>query len=87
MIAFNDILLQMQDLYNRKNHDYGNSYEKSLDEDGLIVAKIRLGDKFNRFKTIIKSESEVKDESIEDTLIDMANYAVMTLTWIRNKQC
>lgn len=44
------------------------------------MARIRLGDKFNRFKTLSRSgEQKVDDESIRDTLIDLANYAIMTV--------
>lgn len=44
------------------------------------MARIRLGDKFNRFKTLSRSvERKVLDESIRDTLIDLANYALMTV--------
>lgn len=78
------IFKEMLELYAKKNKDYGNSFDKSLDEDGLIVLKIRLGDKFNRFNSLIKQNYtyEVKDESLRDTLIDLANYAVMGVRWI-----
>ena len=71
-------------LFTRKNSDYGNSFEKALDEDGLLVAKIRLGDKFNRFVTLLKKSgvTEVKDESMRDTLMDLATYAHMTILWM-----
>ena len=83
---FDVITEQMHDTYIKKNHDYGNSFDKSLDEDGLLVAKIRLGDKYNRFSQLLKKDAEVADESIQDTLIDLANYAVMTLLWMKNKE-
>jgi len=70
------------ELFIRKNHDYGNSFERSLDEDGLIVAKIRLSDKLSRFSTLVKSDSKVKDESIRDTLMDFATYAMMTVMFL-----
>lgn len=38
-----------------------------------------MGDKYNRFCRLIKAEAQVKDESIRDTLIDLANYAIMTV--------
>ena len=37
-----------------KNQAYGDSFTKSLNEDGLLVLKIRLGDKFNRISQLIK---------------------------------
>ena len=46
----------------------------------MAMARIRLGDKFNRFKTLSRGgEQKVNDESIRDTLIDLANYAIMTV--------
>lgn len=73
---------EMVELFDRKNTDYGNSFEKSLDDDGLLVSKIRLTDKLNRFGQLIKNDSLVKDESLRDTLIDLANYTVMTLMYL-----
>ncbi len=71
---------ELNDLYARKNADYGDSFGKSFEEEGLAMARIRLGDKFNRFKILSRSvERKVLDESIRDTLIDLANYALMTV--------
>lgn len=71
---------EINDLYARKNHDYGDSFGQSFREEGLAMARIRLGDKFNRFKTLSRNpEQKVNDESIRDTLIDLANYAIMTV--------
>lgn len=83
---FQQITKELFETYKRKNHDYGDSFNKSLDEDGLLVSKIRLGDKFLRFSTLIKREAQVADESLEDTLLDMANYAIMTAMWLRNRK-
>jgi hypothetical protein len=64
-----------------KNADYGNSFESSLEEYGLIAALIRMEDKMGRLRTLIKSEAKVKDESISDTLRDLSNYALMASVW------
>lgn len=76
------------DTYRKKNADYGNAFEKSMDEDGLLVAKIRIGDKIRRINSLIKNngEGQVKDERLEDTYLDLANYCVMTILWIRKQQ-
>lgn len=73
--------------YRKKNADYGNAFEKSMDEDGLRVAKIRIGDKIRRINSLIKNngEGQVKDEKLEDTYLDLANYCVMTILWIRKQ--
>ena len=82
-ITFSSIVEQMKEIYSRKNSDYGNSFEQSLDEEGLAAARIRLGDKWNRFKTLSKGkEIKVTNESLQDTLIDMANYCIMTSMWL-----
>lgn len=73
------VLKELHELYARKNHDYGDSFHQSFLEDGLVMSKIRIGDKFSRFKTLIKGDQKVHDESIRDTLIDLANYALMTV--------
>lgn len=70
----------IHDLYVRKNHDYGDSFGQSFRDHGILAGVIRIEDKFNRLKTLSAgSEARVKDESIRDTLRDMANYAIMTL--------
>lgn len=75
-----DICHEINDLYARKNHDYGDSFHQTFTEEGMAMARIRLGDKLARFKSLTKSGvQEVKDESIRDTLIDLANYAIMTV--------
>lgn len=45
------------------------------------MPRIRLGDKLNRFKTLTKGMeiALVNDESVRDTLVDLANYAIMTI--------
>jgi len=81
-VFIKDFTNTMVETYRKKNHDYGNSFDKSLDEDGLLVAKIRIGDKINRYNTLKDSKAKVKDESIYDTLLDLANYCIMTIMWI-----
>lgn len=78
-IMHEDICKELNDLYKRKNADYGDSFGKSYKEYGEVMAVIRLEDKLNRFKNLIKNNQCVLDENIDDTLIDLANYAIMTL--------
>ena len=74
-----DICEELNEIYARKNHDYGDSFGKGYAEYGMVMAVIRLEDKLNRLKSLIKAESLVKDESMNDTLMDLANYAIMTV--------
>jgi len=80
-----EICMELNKLYVDKNHDYGDSFGKGFKEYGIIMPIIRLEDKLNRLKMLIKSENKV-DESIDDTLRDLANYAIMTLIEYREEE-
>ena len=82
---FKDIVKGMIETYVRKNHDYGNSFDKSLDKFGLVASVVRIGDKMNRIESLVQKKAMVQDESIRDTLLDMANYAIMTVMWMDNQ--
>ena len=74
-------------IYTQKNHDYGDSFHQTFLEEGYAMARIRLTDKLNRFKALTrKSEQQVMGESIQDTLLDLANYALMTVLEIRDSE-
>lgn len=63
-----------------KNKDYGDSYAKSVERYGQTVTLIRLADKFSRLETLILSGDAAEvEESIDDTLMDLAGYALLEL--------
>ena len=70
-------------VYERKNADYGDSFAQSLDKHGLIAAIVRMDDKLNRVTSLNSSgDIQVTDESLRDTVMDLANYAIMTVMWM-----
>ena len=77
--AFKDITKELCELYLEKNRRYGNSFSNQFKEFGVICATIRLNDKMERLKSLTRNPQDCGDEPIEDTLKDMANYAIMTL--------
>lgn len=81
MMSFDEVTKELNELYVAKNSDYGDSFNDLLYEFGLITVVIRLQDKMNRLKAITKNDGEylVKDETIRDTLMDLANYSIMAL--------
>lgn len=83
--SFMGITTNMAKTYAAKNHDYGNSFEQSCDKFGIIASVVRLGDKMNRIESLTTKEAEVKEESIKDTLLDLANYAIMTVMWLNQQ--
>ena len=77
------ICLELNETYEKKNADYGNSFENSLDKHGLIAGIIRMDDKMSRLISLnSKNEQQVMDESLRDTLMDLANYAIMSVMWL-----
>lgn len=74
---------ELNSIYEAKNADYGDSFGKGYKEYGMTMPCIRLEDKLSRLKSLSKQDAKVKDESIEDTLLDLANYVIMTLIELR----
>ncbi len=73
------LLQQIHDTYVKKNHDYGDSFSRSFKKYGLVAAMVRMEDKWNRLDNMaLGAEQKVADETIRDTLLDLAGYCVMT---------
>lgn len=83
---FDGICQDLMRLHAKKNHDYGNAAHESYEEFGIISYVITLNHKMKRLKTLTKTgvEQEVKGESIEDTLMDLAAYAIMAIESLRS---
>lgn len=77
--SFKDVLDKLNSIYEAKNKDYGSSFDKTFEEFGTTALLIRLSDKYNRLVSLHKNnnQNEVKDESFSDTLLDLANYAIL----------
>lgn len=69
----------------KKNSDYGNSFEESLDKHGIVASIVRMGDKMNRLESLTDASrtQQVGSESLLDTLEDLSNYAAMTACWLK----
>ena len=75
-----EICKRLNALYAQKNHDYGDAFKKNFDEFGNVYPIIHLSEKLDRLKTLMQGEDQkVVSESIDDTLMDLANYAIMTM--------
>ena len=86
--VFKSITGEMTRLFEIKNKNYGNSFSKQFDEYGLTSVCIRLEDKLNRLKSLSKQgdNANVDDESLRDTLIDLANYSVLSIMEIDKRK-
>jgi len=64
------------ELFTRKNIDYGDAFAQY----GVVGVLMRIEDKLQRAMSITKNGVNlVNDETIRDTLIDLHNYAAMSL--------
>lgn len=83
-----DICVELNNTYAKKNKDYGNSFGETFNKLGIISAVTRITDKYNRLVslcTLPDEERMVRDETISDTLLDMANYCIMTEIALREE--
>lgn len=77
-----NICKELNETYKKKNHDYGDSFSETFEQLGIISAVTRISDKYRRLASLCmlpEDEIRVKDETITDTLLDMANYCIMTV--------
>jgi|TARA_B000000557_G_scaffold257167_1_gene250190 hypothetical protein len=71
-----NIQTKARELFAKKNADYGDAFAKY----GVIGVLMRIEDKIQRALSISKSQIQlVQDERLEDTLLDLHNYAAMAL--------
>ena len=70
---------ELNEIYVNKNNDYGDSFGETFRKLGIISAVTRITDKTNRLQSLCRNQQKVNDESIRDTLMDLANYAIMTI--------
>lgn len=82
--VFKELTRQMVALYKLKDEKYGGAFDKSIEKHGLTAAVVRMSDKMGRIENIVKGvDVSETDEGLMDTLIDLANYSIMTLSWLK----
>jgi len=68
------------ELFKRKNTDYGDAFAKF----GVVGVLMRIEDKIQRALSITKNGVNlVDDEKINDTLLDLHNYAAMAMMLLK----
>ena len=82
---FKAITENMLKTFVAKNSDYGNSFEQSCDIFGTVAAIVRMNDKMNRINHLYNNTNIAKvDEKLEDTLLDLANYCILTVMYLNS---
>lgn len=77
-MTFKDLLDELLETYEKKNADYGDSFEKTHLQFGEIAGLVRISDKVNRLISLSKKAPDSQNyESKRDTYMDLANYCLM----------
>ena len=79
------IALEIAQLVEKKNHDYDNSFDKTMDKYGDTAYFLRIEDKLNRLINLSKKQAKVSDENVEDTLKDIIGYTLLMIKY-KNKK-
>lgn len=77
LALYKQTLNKLRETYIKKNNDYGDSVHETYVKFGALSFVVRLHDKLNRVCSLLSNKQEVLDESMEDTLLDLANYAIL----------
>jgi hypothetical protein len=82
-----DVLDRLQAIFLSKNALYGDSTTDTFNKFGAISYAIRLNDKLRRFQSLVAKQDGLDgadNESMIDTLLDMANYAILAVVDIES---
>ena len=82
---FKLLQMEMAELYELKNKDYGSSTHDTYTKYGFTSFLVRLEDKLNRARVISQNKANVADEKLEDTLLDLANYAILAVMELKGE--
>lgn len=82
---YNEILEELRKTYEAKNADYGDSVGDTYNKFGDVSFLTRITDKYNRILSLADRGEcgQVKDESLNDTILDMANYCIL---WVIERE-
>ena len=84
--AFKAITDKMFETFKAKNHDYGSSFSNLFKECGMTYAYGHMAEKLERVKSLMKDEEKVNGEGMKDSLLDLANYAILTVMEIEKNE-
>ena len=92
---FHELVQQMSELHSKKNHDYSGEKDplnnlREVEGMGIpawVGVGVRISDKYTRMKNFIKNRKfEFKEESLKDTMMDMAVYALLYIVLFEEGQ-
>lgn len=89
--GFYELLKVMAEIHSRKNGNYAKASDalsnfrlsNELGIDPFKGCLIRMSDKWSRICQLSKGVPDLVGESLEDTLIDLANYSIISILLFR----
>ena len=96
MVFHKEFLDKMHQITKAKNADYtggGDAFKnfEGVETTGCVDTAqgfiTRMWDKYMRICSFVKNgDLQVKDEVVEDTLMDLSNYCVLMAGWIKSRK-
>lgn len=84
---FKQLTQQMSETFANKRSDYGQTTTETYDRYGPASLLIRMYDKLGRLDNLLgKQQMKVKEESVYDTLLDLANYAIIAIIELEKRK-
>lgn len=80
-----ELVNELNVTYADKNKKYGDSFADTVKRYGQIAALTRMSDKFSRIEQFILNGYEDDEEGLRDSLMDLANYCLMTVMLIEEE--
>lgn len=95
--TFEELTTQMLEITKKKNSDYTGDDSSPFKNFTMVEAigfasteqgfLTRITDKVMRISSFVKNGTlQVKDEAVEDTLLDLANYSLLMICYLRSKK-
>jgi hypothetical protein len=83
---FKTLTKQMNDTFGAKRKDYGQTTTETYDKFGPVSMLTRMHDKLGRLDNLLGTDATNHvGEKVEDTLLDLANYALITILEMRKR--
>ena len=83
---YTKLMLENKSIYLDKNKKYGDAFAETIQKYGYISALTRMNDKFNRIEEFTLKGFEDEEESLRDSLMDLANYCYMYVMEIEKEK-
>lgn len=84
--SFESIAQSQIELYKKKNSDYGSATDKLFQKHGFEYYQIMLEQKMERIDSLTKKDNQHNFEPLEDTLLDLSNYAILAVESLRKQK-